>query len=196
MDPSVQIGSDIVAYEDSTPEVIILQLKTRLEETRLFHERQEQIIYNQLETSQEVLEKAYRQWKERQTALNIELDIAISRKEYDIAILRQKLARCRILSEYGSEICIKSYQLAQEIDKTGEYEKLKTESENEVLISQIAYDLIQGKLGIWPSEDVDLWFDFAKMKQITGHTLLSNFTQGLIDYSPEEECIDGHKEEC
>ena len=83
--------------------------------------------------------------------------------------------------------------ISQEIDKTGENEKLKTESENEVLLSQIAYDLIQGKLGIWPSKDVDLWFDFAKTKQNTSQTLLSNFTQGLMDYSFKEECIDGHK---
>jgi len=87
-----------------------------LKETRLFHERQEQIIHNHLEISQEVLEEAYRQWKECQTALN-ELDIIFSRKDYDIAILKQKIARYRILSEYGSEICIKSYQLAKKLIK-------------------------------------------------------------------------------
>ena len=180
MDP-VQIGSNVVAYEDSTPEVIILQLKARLREARLFHQRKEQVIHNQLEASKEVLEEAYRQWNERQNNLNLELDIAISRKEHDIGTLKQKIARYRIINEYGSEICVKSYQLAKETDKTGNYEMLKTESENEVLVSQIAYDLIQGKLGMWPSDDIDLWFDFAQMKQITGQNLLSNFTQSLMD---------------
>lgn len=200
MDSSVQIGSNVVAYEDSTPEVIILQLRTILHETRLFHERREQIIHEQIETAQKVLEEACRQWKERQDALNIELDIAVSRKEYDIATLKQKIARYRILSEYGSEICVKSYQLAQDTEDSGEYEKLKTESENEVLVSQIAYDLIQGKLGMWPSEDIDLWFDFAKMKQITGQTLLSNFTQSLMDSSKKESkdspSLEERKDEC
>jgi hypothetical protein len=196
MDSSVQIGSNVVAYEDSTPEVIILQLRTRLHETRLFHERQEQIIHNQIETAQKALEEAYQQWKERQDALNIELDIAISRKENDIVTLKQKIARYRILSEYGSEICIKSYQLAQDTDESGDYEKLKTESENEVLVSQIAYDLIQGKLGMWPSEDIDLWFDFAKMKQITGQTLLSNFTQSLMESSNDSLSLEERKDKC
>lgn len=180
MNSSIQIGSDVVAYENSTPEAIILQLKARLRETHLFHQRKEQVIHNRMEASTEVLEEAYRQWHESQNNLNLELNVITSRKEHEIGIMKQKIARYRILNEYGGEICIKSYQLAKETDETGNYDSLKAESENEVLISQVAYDLIQGKLGMWPSDDVDLWFDFAQMKQITGQTLLSNFTQSLI----------------
>nr|QBK85953.1 MAG: hypothetical protein LCMAC101_05480 [Marseillevirus LCMAC101] len=186
MDSSVQIGSDVVAYEDSTPETIILQLKTRLREIRLFHDRREQVIHNQMEASKEIVEEAYRQWNERQNKLILKLDITMSRKEHEIGLMKQKIARYRILNEYGSEICVKSYQLAKEADDTGDYDTLKTESENEVLIYQIAYDLIQGKLGMWPSDDIDLWFDFAQMKQITGQTLLSNFTQSLISNDSDE----------
>ena len=186
MDSSVQIGSDVVAYEDSTPDAIIIQLKARLRELRLFHQRKEQVIHNKMESSKKILEEAYRQRNERQNNLNLELDIIMSRKEYDIGTLKQKIARYRILNEYGSEICVKSYQLAKEADETGDYNMLKTESENEVLIYQIAYDLIQGKLGMWPSGDIDLWFDFAQMKQITGQTLLSNFTQSLISNDPDD----------
>ncbi len=199
MDSSIQIGSDVVAYEDSTPEAIIIQLKARLREMHLFHQRKEQVIHNRMEASQEVLEEAYRQWGERQNNLNLELNVITSRKEHEIGIMKQKIARYRILNEYGSEICVKSYQLAKETDETGNYDTLKTESENEVLISQIAYDLIQGKLGMWPSDDVDLWFDFAQMKQITGQTLLSNFTQSLMEVPQEDipdNSLENHLETC
>ena len=179
MDSSIRVGSDVVAYEDSSTEAILIQLKVRLSESRLFHQRIEQVICNQMETSNKMLEEANREWNERQHKLNIELNMAWSRKDRDIGLMKQKIARYRILNEYGSEICVKSYQLAKEADETGNYDILKTESENEVLVYQIAYDLIQGKLGMWPSDDVDLWFDFAQMKQITGQRLLSNFTQGL-----------------
>ena len=70
--------------------------------------------------------------------------------------------------------------------KTGDYDILKTESENEVLIYQIAYDLIQGKLGMWPSGDIDLWVDFAQMKQITRQAVLSNFTKSLMSNNPDD----------
>jgi hypothetical protein len=187
MNSTVKIGSDVVAYEDSTPETIILQLKARLKEIHLFHQRNERVIHNQIEASRKMLDEAYRQWEERQHNLDLELDIIASRKEHEVGTMKQKIARYRILNEYGSEICVKSYQLAKETDETGNYETLKTESENEVLIYQIAYDFIQGKLGMWPSNDIDLWFDFAQMKQITGQTLLSNFTQSLMDDSENSE---------
>lgn len=180
MDSSVRIGSDVIAYEDSTPETIIIQLKAMLRELHLFHQRKARVIHDKMESSKKILEEAYRQWYELQNNLTIELDIIMSRKEYDIGTLKQKIARYRILNEYGSEICIKSYQLAKETDETGDYGILKVESENEVLIYQIAYDLIQGKLGMWPSDDIDLWFDFAQMSQISGQPILSNFTQSLI----------------
>jgi len=186
MNSAVKIGSDVVAYEDSTTEVIILQLKARLKEILLFHQRRERAIYDQIEASRKMLEEARRRWEERQNSLNLELDIIASRKEHDVGTMKQKIARYRVLGEYGSEVCVKSYQLAKEADETGNYETLKTESENEVLIYQIAYDFVRGKLGMWPSDDIDLWFDFAQMNQIAGQTLLSNFTQSLMGDSKEE----------
>ena len=117
MDSSVQIGSDVVVYEDSTPKAIIIQLKARLRELHIFHQRKEHAIHNKMESSKKILDEAYRRWDECQNNLNLELDIIMSRKEYDIETLKQKIARYRILNEYGSEICVKSYQLAKETDE-------------------------------------------------------------------------------
>jgi len=192
---SIQIGSDVVAYEESTPETIILQLRVRLKEINLFHQRREQIIYNRIESSNEILADAHREYSERCNKLQLELDVATSRKDHEIGTMKQKIARYRILNEYGSEVCIKSYQLAKETDETGDYDTLKTKSEDEELIYQIAYDLIQGRLGMWPSDDIDLWFDFAKMKQITGQTLLSNFSQSLILDDPEVDLEESPKDD-
>jgi len=173
--------SDAIAYESTFPAAIIFQLKQRIQNVRKIYGTQESFTLQRLNNAHQIFLKAQKKWEETQTDFERRLNILQGRRDEEIYRLEMKIRRYRILERYGTGTWTRAFTLARkyqdspedletggsesqrnasnqnfESDSKGDSEEVDLEQGIPVE-QQIARDLLDNKLGIWFSSDMEEW---------------------------------------
>jgi len=180
--------TDVIAYEGTSPAIVISQLKNLVQSVKSIAVSNESYIFQKLDNSRQKFERAQREWEEAQTETSRRLNLVQSRRENEIHRIQMKILRYRILEQHGRKIWMQAYELAKK------YEDNPTEltpegdiEEGEPVEVQIARDLLDNKLGLWFSADMDEW------KRILFGWDLGNLSEPTLNEGPLKEETDSDK---
>ena len=164
--------TDAVAYHTTDTGAIISQLKSRIQSVRCIYNSQEGFVLRRLENAYQSFLKAQETWETAQQNCQCRLNLLQGRRDQEIYRLEMKILRYRILNQYGKQTWIRAYELAkkhedspedlevsEDLEKGPNLEKedLEKGPDLEEIERQIAKDLLDNKLGIWFSQEMEEW---------------------------------------
>ncbi len=167
--------TDAVAYTNTGAGAIISQLKSRIQSVRCIYNSQETFLLSRLENNYQSFLKAQKTWETAQQNCQCKLNLLQGRRDQEVYRLEMKVLRYRILNQYGKQTWIRAYELAKkhedspedlEVSDLGDPDSdppgtpdLEKGQDLEEIERQIAKDLLDNKLGIWFSQEMEEWED-------------------------------------
>lgn len=171
------VSNDAILAERSGPQDVILQLQQRIRETKATYSTQSSFQINTLDLARQRFDAAKKEWERMQRQCRTNLNLVQSREQEEVHRLQSKILLYRIMHRHGPEVCVEAYDIASSAEVT-DYDDIKSKANTpvaegeeipkEILHNQIAWDLLQGRLGLFPSSDADEWINYARSKLFGG----------------------------